>query len=178
MTNSPTPGPASGPREFRPVYTPPTWYLQNQASAPAAWPATATSAPPPAAPPVGCKVCGAAPAAPVTIRAHQGFILAMRWHTLEGPFCAICGTALVREMTTKTLWQGWWGVGSLIFGTPYALLSNWAAHRKLRRLVPAVPAYGTHQLQIGKPVLRRPLAYVALVPFCWAIWLIASNVAA
>ncbi|MGW1039460.1 hypothetical protein [Streptomyces sp. NPDC002547] len=178
MTTSPRPIPGSGPdSEFEPVYTPPAWYLQNQSPGPAAWPPSATSTAPPPAPPVGCKVCGVAPVAPVTIRAHQGLILMMRWHTLDGPFCALCGTALVREMTTKTLWQGWWGVGSLIFGAPYALVSNWVAYRKLRRLQPAVPVPGTRQLPLGKPVLHRPLAYVALIPLCWAIWLISSAIA-
>ncbi|MGW0844271.1 hypothetical protein ACWD26_29855 [Streptomyces sp. NPDC002787] len=98
----------------------------------------------------------------------------MRWHTLDGPFCAICGIALVRKMTTKTLWQGWWGVGSLIFGTPFALASNWAAYRKLRRLQPAVPVPGRRQLPLGKPILHRPLAYVALIPLIWAAWLITG----
>lgn len=169
MTTPPQPGHHSGPEsEFTLDYEMPAWYRAHQApqgagtGVPSAEPAFAPM------PPIGCRVCRVAPVASCAIRAHQGFIVLMRWHKVDGPFCAICGVALVRELTTKTLWQGWWGVGSLIVGTPFALLSNWGAYRKLRRLQPAIPVPGTRQLPLGKPVLHRPLAYVALVPLIWA----------
>jgi hypothetical protein len=114
-------------------------------------------------------VCGVVPVAAVTIRAHQGLIFLMRWHRLDGPFCGICGIALVRDMTTKTLWQGWWGVGSLLFGAPFALVSNWFANRTLRQLRPTVPASGAQQLPLGKPISHRLPAYVALIPLLWAV---------
>ncbi len=93
----------------------------------------------------------------------------MRWQTLDGPFCAICGIALVRDMTTKTLWQGWWSPISLILAAPFTLVSNWIAYHKLSQLQPAAPVFpGQRQLIPGKPVLHRPMAYVALIPLIWA----------
>lgn len=169
-------GPGGVPEdEFEPVYTPPAWYLQNASpwdtDAPAVpWHSISPTVP---APP-GCLVCGVSPVDAVTIRAHQGLLLVMRWSTAEGLFCGICGIALVRTMTTRTLWQGWWGVGSLLFGAPFALMANLRAYRRLRRLQPAVPVSGARQLALGKPVLRRPPAYVALIPLTWALWLISA----
>ncbi|MFJ4151962.1 hypothetical protein ACIP10_30920 [Streptomyces galbus] len=170
MTTS-VPGSGTGPDgKFTPVYTPPSWYADNpspQDSVPRP-PAWTMPSDLPAAPPAGCKVCGVTPTAPVTVRAHQGFIFAMRWQRIDGPLCRLCGIALVRDMTTKTLWQGWWGVGSLVFGTPFALVSNLLAYRKLRQLQPSVPVHGRRQVPLGAPILRRPLAYVALAPLIWA----------
>jgi hypothetical protein len=114
----------------------------------------------------------------VQVRAHQGLLLFMRWRTIDGPFCSTCGVALVRQLTTKTLWQGWWGPASLLAGTPFALLSNLNAYRQLRRLDPPTQPASRPQAPLGKPVLRRPLAYVALIPLCWATWLITSIVVA
>lgn len=175
MTTPPQPGPRFGTdSQFVPDYQVPAWYHAHQA------PRSTNAESPPAAPafapapPIGCRVCRVTPVAPVTIRAHQGLIFVMRWHKIDGPLCAICGIALVREMTSKTLCQGWWGVGSLIVGAPYALMSNWAAYRKLRRLQPAVPIAGMRQPPLGKPVLHRPLSYVVLIPILGAACLIVS----
>jgi hypothetical protein len=155
--------------EFEPVYTPPAWYLENTppsdtGSPPLPW----HSVYPRPGEPLACRQCGVRPAAAVTIRAHRGFILAMRWQHISGPFCGLCGIALVRNMTARTLWQGWWGVASLIVGTPFSLVSNLLAYRKLRLLQPAVPAPGKRQIPLGKPVLHRPASYVALIPLIWA----------
>ena len=176
MTASPLSSSGASPDEdFVPVYTPPAWYLQNPSpqdpvSRPPAW---AMPAGLPSASPAGCKICGVTPTAPVTVRAHQGLIFVMRWQRIDGPLCGLCGIALVREMTTKTLWQGWWGGGSLIIGTPFALVSNLLAYRKLRQLQPAVPLHGTRQVPLGKPILHRPMAYVALIPLIWAVVVLA-----
>ncbi|MET7605899.1 hypothetical protein ABZS96_25970 [Streptomyces avermitilis] len=166
------PQPPTGPGgEFRPDYTPQPWYHENQPTQGS----IAADFPPPA-PPIGCRVCGAHPVAPVTVRAHQGLLLAMRWQRIDGPLCSLCGIALVRQLTTKTLWQGWWGPMSLVAGAPYALLSNLAAYRQIRRLEPPLPAPGRPQANPGKPVLKRPLAYVALIPLCWAIWVLTHMI--
>ncbi|MFJ9893615.1 hypothetical protein ACIQPR_09805 [Streptomyces sp. NPDC091280] len=161
--------------EFKPVYTPPAWYAENTSQAPD------TGSPPvpwysvyprPGQPPA-CRQCGVTPAAVVTIRAHRGLILAARWQHIDGPFCGLCGIALVRDMTTTTLWKGWWSLVSLIVGAPFSLVSNGIAYRKLRQLQPAVPAPGTRQIPLGKPVLHRPASYVALIPLILAAAVIA-----
>ncbi len=169
--SSPDPDPAS---TFVPEYQPPAWYLnEGRTGDHVPW-HSVSPAGPPEAPPVGCRICGAGPVAPVQVRSHQGLILLMRWQTLDGPFCATCGTALVREMTTRTLWQGWWGPLSFLAGTPFALLSNFDAYRQLKQLPAPTPVPGRPQAVPGKPVLQRPLAYVALVPLLWAVWLLSS----
>ncbi|WP_406164505.1 hypothetical protein [Streptomyces sp. NBC_00996] len=182
MTASPQPGPAFGPDdEFDFDYSPSTRHVTNlpaqdtaAGAAPVPWHSVNPAGPPPA-PPVGCTVCGAHPVAPVEVRAHQGLLLLMRWQTIDGPFCATCGIALIRELTTKTLWQGWWGPFSF-FCTLYALLSNWDAYRQLRRLAPPIPIPGRPQAVMGKPVLDRPLAYVAIIPLGCAVGFLASRV--
>ncbi|QKZ24946.1 hypothetical protein HUT05_25010 [Streptomyces chartreusis] len=127
-----------------------------------------------APPPDSCRICGAIPAAFVELRAHQGLLFFMRWTSVDGWFCGACGIAQIRELTTRTLWQGWWGPLSM-FATMHALLRNWRAYRQLRRLDPPSPVPGRPQTPQGHPVWQRPQAYLALIPVIWAASLIASN---
>ncbi|PNE43449.1 hypothetical protein AOB60_00510 [Streptomyces noursei] len=117
-----------------------------------------------------CRICGARPALQVTVHAHQGVLMWMRFHREDGPFCRSCGIAVVRELTTKTLWQGWWSPLSLVGFTPIALICNFSVRRKLTTLAPPGPSApgATRKIQ-GKPVHQRPLAYVALVPLAWVV---------
>ncbi|WP_172384711.1 hypothetical protein [Streptomyces sp. MNP-20] len=122
-----------------------------------------------------CRFCGAQPTADVTIRAHQGLLVIMRFQSEAGPWCRVCGIALVRHLTTRTLWQGWWSPFSLALLTPFTLISNLAAYRRLTALEPPGPvAPGAARPLEGAPVLKRPLAYVALVPLIWAVWFITG----
>lgn len=100
----------------------------------------ATSAPPDT---LRCRFCGRTPAVAATVRGHRGMIILMQWRYLRGPFCRDCGLQAVRRLTNQTLVQGWWGVFSLIFGTPFALISNWFTWRRIKALpepVGAAPA--------------------------------------
>lgn len=118
-----------------------------------------------------CRFCGARPALQVSVRAHQGLLMVMRFHTERGPYCQTCGTAVIRELTTKTLCQGWWSPFSLLLFTPLTLVQNFLAHRKIAALRPAgPPAPGATHLRTGKPIHRRPWAYVALLPLAWLAW--------
>ncbi|WP_285544578.1 LppU/SCO3897 family protein [Streptomyces lavendulae] len=110
----------------------------------------------------GCRVCGCLPAAPATVRGHQGLLVVMRFLSLPGPFCRDCGTATYRRMSSDTLWQGWWGPLSL-FITPFTLLLNLGPRAAFRRL--GEPAGGFRPpLDPGKPLWRRPPALLVLVP--------------
>ncbi|OKK17604.1 hypothetical protein AMK16_22715 [Streptomyces sp. CB00455] len=110
----------------------------------------------------GCRLCGALPVADTTVHGHQGMVVLMRFLSRKGPFCRDCGLAVLRDMTARTLWQGWWGPLSL-FVTPVTLLTNLGPWSRLRRLGPpvggAVPA-----LDPGRPLWRRPAALAVLVP--------------
>ncbi|MEV7525899.1 hypothetical protein [Streptomyces sp. NPDC091371] len=129
------------------------------------------------APAPGCRNCGALEAANFAVRAHVGVLIVMRFHSVDGPFCRQCGRALVRIMTTKTLWQGWWSPFSLVFFTPFTLVWNLIASIKFGKLEPSEPAPGRQQLEEGPPVYARPLAYVAIVPLLWATWVVANVIA-
>ncbi|MGJ5755019.1 hypothetical protein [Streptomyces puniciscabiei] len=171
---TPQPGPyqqpAPGPYQQAPApYAPqpaPAGYGQAapyQQQAPGAHPSPA--APPPAGP--GCDVCGAGPAARVTVRGHQGMLIVMRNLWRKGTFCQTCALAVFRKMQSDTMVQGWWGPMSVII-TPITLLINLFTLSRIRKLPAPTAAFGPG-LDPGLPVLRRPAGMIGLVPltgFC------------
>ncbi|MDX6240412.1 MAG: hypothetical protein QOG10_5232 [Kribbellaceae bacterium] len=122
-----------------------------------------------AVPPIGpgavlsCRFCGSIPAVSATVRGHQGFLIRMRFLKLEGPFCRTCGIATHRDMTAKSLWQGWWGVGSSIFN-PITMLINLPQRAKFNRLAEPVPGAPGQPMDPGKPLFLRPAILGFLVP--------------
>jgi hypothetical protein len=115
-----------------------------------------------------CRLCGSAPAAPGRLRSHQGIILLMRFRHLDGPFCRDCGLAVFRDMTARTLFQGWWGFASffITIGTVVknAFLGRRFASLAAPRRDPAVQAPYDRPLDPGKPLLLRAAALGLLVP--------------
>ncbi|MFB6435864.1 hypothetical protein ACFCVY_03635 [Streptomyces sp. NPDC056411] len=110
----------------------------------------------------GCQFCGAQPAVQATVRGHQGILYVMRFLSRSGVFCRSCGTALYREMSAKTLWQGWWSPLSVAI-TPLTLLMNLGPRSSFRRL--AAPSGGFRPpLDPGKPLLRRPGTLMIVIP--------------
>ncbi|QHA05421.1 hypothetical protein GQF42_20840 [Streptomyces broussonetiae] len=158
----PAPGPYP-PQQAPGGYGQPTPYQQapyQQApyqQAPGAHPA---AAPAPGGP--GCEVCGAAPAAQMRIRGHQGMLIVMRNLWRKGTFCHTCGLAVFRKMQSDTMAQGWWGPMSMII-TPITLLINLFTLSKIRKL-PAPMAPLGPGLDPGRPVLRRPAGMFGLIP--------------
>ncbi|MFJ8475089.1 hypothetical protein [Kitasatospora sp. NPDC094011] len=120
---------------------------------------------PPPAPMDGehCRFCGGFPAVRATVRGHQGLLVAWRMLRMHGPFCLTCGTATVRDMSARTLVQGWWSWASPLL-TLITLLLNLGAHNRIKQLPPPVP--GTHgpQLDPGRPLTGRPHLAMLLVP--------------
>ncbi|MCC2279728.1 hypothetical protein LKL35_30515 [Streptomyces sp. ET3-23] len=100
----------------------------------------------------------------------------MRFLKLDGPFCRTCGTAVLRDMTAKTMWQGWWSPISLVIITPFTLIWNAVVNAKLKKLAPPVPGQPGQQLDPGKPLLQRPAIYLALIPIIWFTLLIIQIV--
>jgi hypothetical protein len=119
-------------------------------------------------PAVQCRFCGCVPAAPVTFRGHRGLIIMMQFLHVKGPFCRDCGLATFRDMTARTLVQGWYGYGSF-FITPFTVLINLLRRGSVAALpAPTPPPDGRHgrPMDPGAPLLARPAALIGLaLPF-------------
>jgi hypothetical protein len=128
-------------------------------------------------PQVRCRFCGCVPAVQTKFRGHQGFVILMRFLSLEGPFCRDCGLATFRNMTAKTLWQGWYGYFSL-FVTPVTVLINVVRRDKVASLPapqPAPDGSGRAPMDPGKPLLARPGAIIGLcIPFAVVILFVVA----
>ncbi|SOB82941.1 LppU/SCO3897 family protein [Streptomyces sp. 1331.2] len=122
---------------------------------------------------VTCRFCGGYPAVQTTVRGHQGLLVAYRMLRMSGPFCRTCGTATVRDMSARTLVQGWWSLVSWLL-TPITLLLNLIPHNKFKQLPPPVP--GTHgpQLDPGVPLTRRPHIAMLVVPASLAVTVVLA----
>ena len=114
-------------------------------------------------PGLSCRFCGSVPAEQATFRGHQGFFVIMRFLKLEGPFCRSCGIATHRRMTAKSLWQGWWGVASLVIN-PITMLLNVPQRAKINKLAPPRPDAASHPADPGRPVFLRAAILGLLVP--------------
>lgn len=123
-----------------------------------------------------CRICGGFPAVEATIRGHQGILVMMRFLHLKGPFCRTCGTAVLRDMTGKTLVQGWWSPLSAPIFTPFTLIWNSVVRAKVKKLPPPAPGQPGPQLDPGAPLLRRPVALGLLVPVGYLIFVVVSIV--
>jgi hypothetical protein len=113
---------------------------------------------------VACRMCGSVPAAPVTFRGHQGFVVVMRFLSQPGPFCRDCGMATFRAMTARTLVQGWYGWASLII-TPITVLINLVKRGQVAHLAAPQPnPYGPSRppMNPGPRLLQRPMAVIGL----------------
>ncbi|MFD7450486.1 hypothetical protein [Kitasatospora sp. NPDC059827] len=98
-----------------------------------------------------------------TIRGHQGFIVVLRYLKRRGPYCRDCGIATHREMTSDSLWQGWWGIPSMIIN-PIVMLLNIPQRSKINKLAEPVPGAPGTPMDPGKPVYLRPTIVGVLIP--------------
>jgi hypothetical protein len=167
---APNPAPGQNPYAQDPAYGQNPYGAQNSAYG---QPGQAPDPQYGQGPSIGCRTCGAQPAGDITIRQHTGLLIAMRFSKMEGPLCRNCATAIHRDMTTKTLAGGWWSPVSLVLFTPLTLLWNLYAHTKLKKLPHPMPSPTGIAVDQGKPVLHRPLAYLALIPVGWLVTLLA-----
>ncbi|MGA5302792.1 hypothetical protein ACPCHT_22875 [Nucisporomicrobium flavum] len=119
-----------------------------------------------------CRMCGSVPAAAATFRGHQGFIIVMRFLSLEGPFCRDCGLATFRRMTSRTLVQGWYGWASFII-TPITVLINLVRRGRVAHLgAPQPNPFGPSRppMDPGPRLLQRPMTIIGLaVPFALVV---------
>ncbi|MDG6107492.1 hypothetical protein Daura_48835 [Dactylosporangium aurantiacum] len=115
-----------------------------------------------------CRFCNNVPTAQTKFRGHRGMIIMMQFRHVDGPFCRDCGMATFREMTSKTLIQGWYGYASFVI-TPFIVLWNIINRGKVASLAPPQPSpYGgaRQPMNPGKRLLARPISIIGLcVPF-------------
>ena len=115
-----------------------------------------------------CRFCSNVPTAQTKFRGHRGMIIMMQNRHVEGPICRDCGMATFREMTSKTLIQGWYSYASFII-TPIIVIWNLVNRRKVANLAPPQPSpYGgaRQPMDPGKRLLERPISIIGLfVPF-------------
>ncbi|WP_433002147.1 LppU/SCO3897 family protein [Kribbella sp. CA-294648] len=121
-----------------------------------------------------CRFCGGVPAVDATVRGHQGFVIVMRFLKLQGPFCKTCGVATTRDMTGKSMVQGWWGIGSLIIN-PITMLMNLVTFSKFRNLPEPAPGAPGRPMNPGKPLFKRPVALGLLIPIAVFGLIVFSN---
>jgi hypothetical protein len=77
-------------------------------------------------------------------------------------------------MTTKTMWQGWWGVLSL-FATPLTLLYNLIPRAKFNALPPPQPGFRPPR-DVGSPIFLRPGALGLLaLPLLWLVLVVIAQ---
>ena len=111
-----------------------------------------------------CRFCGCVPAAQVTFRGHRGMIVLMQFLSVTGPFCRDCGIAAFRNMTAKTLIQGWYGYASAVI-TPITVLINMTRRGKVASLAAPVPppdGPSRHPADPGDPLFMRPTALIGM----------------
>jgi hypothetical protein len=97
----------------------------------------------------------------------------MTTRTVKGTFCRSCGLAKQRELSGRTLWQGWWGIASLVI-TPIVLLANLIGRRRFRALPEPTPGAPGQPLDPGVPLRRRPAIVGLLVPISMVTAIVAS----
>ncbi|MEU1401418.1 hypothetical protein ABZ471_03455 [Streptomyces sp. NPDC005728] len=163
MSYPPHPPPQQSPGPYQqspgPYAQPSGPYAQPSAP----WPQQYGGAMPVGGPPGLCEACGASPAAPVTVRGHQGMLVIMRFLRRQGTFCRTCALAVFRDMQADTMVLGWWGPLSVLI-TPFTLLANLSALSGIKRIPAPVTAGWRPPLDPGRPVFRRPAGVLALLP--------------
>lgn len=116
-----------------------------------------------------CRWCGLPSAADVSFRTMTAAIFFMSLRSMPGPYCRVCGIATFRATTTRTLALGWWGFPAFLINMIFIGM-NINARRIVNRLPSVKAPPPGPQLPVGKPLRRRPLAYIAVVPIAWLLF--------
>ena len=131
-----------------------------------------------------CRMCGHAPAEPLTFTYLEGLLFSRRSVALSSTLCRDCGRAVGRSHQDRTLRTGWWG--PTLFATNLGVVFNNARNlRRARRIdeparVPDVTARLRRPMPTGTPVVLRAGLWVLplLIALAASIWLGAHAVGA
>lgn len=127
-----------------------------------------------------CDFCGHSPAIYVDLRHEIGMILFRRYMHLDARLCRDCGIAMNREMTSRTVLTGWWGLLSF-FANFAALIENFSSWTKLRKLDRPTPPTdpilcpNPRPLPVGKPLLFRGRFLAFLLVVTAGVWALAGG---
>jgi hypothetical protein len=77
-------------------------------------------------------------------------------------------------MTSKSMWQGWWGVGSMIIN-PITMLVNLGTYSKFKHLPEPAPGAPGRPMELGKPLFKRPAVIGLLVPIALIAVIVIAN---
>ncbi|HEX5200829.1 MAG TPA: hypothetical protein VFW27_12930 [Actinoplanes sp.] len=164
------------PAQTHPAQAHPAQTHPAQAYPTQGYPAQAHPAPAGQMPFTACRFCGSVPAVETTFRGHRGMLVLMQFLSTEGPFCRDCGLGVFRQMTSRTLVQGWYGYASMII-TPVTVVINLVRRGKIARLTPPQPnPYGPSRppMDPGPRLLQRPMTWIgASIPFALVLAIIA-----
>lgn len=111
----------------------------------------------------GCDLCGSIPAAKFSYRQVTGLLLRDLIRDFDAKLCRSCSQAIGREMQSRTMVSGWWGVFA-IFRNVGALLTNGQSLLRASRMkAPNFEAnFPTNPLAPGASVFKRPRTWVGL----------------
>jgi hypothetical protein len=110
-----------------------------------------------------CELCGSIPATQVRFQQITGMLVSHRVRTLEARLCRSCGQGMGREMQSRTLVSGWWGVIA-VFRNAAAIFTNAAALHRIGQLPPPTSPAGwrTFPLPVGPTLFRRPRTWIGI----------------
>lgn len=119
--------------------------------------------------PLGCDICGASPTSSLTYKQVTGQVFRDLVRTIDARLCRDCGLAIGREVQSKTILTGWWGLFA-IFRNIAAIVSN--SNSLYKASLTGQPQNDSGffmPLPVGKSVFSRPRTWIGIGAVALAI---------
>jgi hypothetical protein len=107
-----------------------------------------------------CDACGGLPAAPTVFRSVQGYVVFYRADSESRTLCGECAKSRFRDITDRTLIEGWWGIVPFIRNLE-AIRNNHRVWRAVRELAVPTRPDGATSLPAGRPLYARLGVFVS-----------------
>ncbi len=111
----------------------------------------------------GCELCGSVPSARMSFKQVTGMLFSDRIRTVQARLCRDCAQGIGREMQSRTLVTGWWGLVAF-FRNLAAIVGNLnSLFRAFRMAAPSAPdGWRTFPMPVGAGLFKRPLTWVGV----------------
>lgn len=109
-----------------------------------------------------CEVCGRGPAIRIDARMYSGKVVITDEIWWKGFACRGCAMCQYRAGLTHCLWAGWWSPVAF-FVNPTRIWRNVRGLREVAAMPAPVGEPRAEPLDAGRPVSRRPQAWVGLI---------------